>query len=234
MSHELASIIMVSDEFVQDTAHWELIFGYPPEATPGRAIFYAGNVNIQLVARAQLTHFFPDIDTSPPASSLWGLSFRQDSIVETPMTRYTATRGLPVFVGDAPYVERRHDQDCVSQIDHVVVETKDANGVVDLFGRRLGIRLALRKNVPAWGGEMLFFRTNHMSIEVIANAKNPEIDSLWGIALRCDDINSVHGRLSHAGVSVSEIRDGRKKGTRVATIKDHVMGIGTLLIEHST
>jgi hypothetical protein len=33
-------------------------------------------------------------------------------------------------------------------------------------------------------------------------------------------------------VEISNIRDGRKPGTRVCTAKSHTLGVPTLLIEH--
>ena len=71
-----------------------------------------------------------------------------------------------------------------------------------------------------------------MSIEVIASDKAPEQDELWGLALKTDDIEATHSRLSEGHVEVSDIRDGRKSGTRVCTAKSHTLGVPTLLIEH--
>ena len=58
---------------------------------------------------------------------------------------------------------------------------------------------------------MLFFRTNHMSIEVIGSSKyDAELDHLWGLALKTDDIETTHARLVESNVAVSEVREGRK------------------------
>lgn len=73
-----------------------------------------------------------------------------------------------------------------------------------------------------------------MSIEVIASEKAPEQDELWGLALRTQDIDATHARLSTSGIGVSEVRDGRKAGTRVCTVKSHTLNTPTLLIEHSS
>jgi hypothetical protein len=40
--------------------------------------------------------------------------------------------------------------------------------------------------------------------------------------------------LAQRGVTLSGIREGRKPGTRVATVKSHCLGIPTLLIEPVT
>lgn len=120
----------------------------------------------------------------------------------------------------------------VTAVDHVVVQTKSAAAAKKFYGDQLGIRLALEQDVPQWGGTQLFFRTNSMSVEVMATEKAGEEDSLWGLALKTDDIVATQKRLSDAGVVVSEVRDGRKPGTKVCTVKSHCANVATLLIEH--
>ena len=120
----------------------------------------------------------------------------------------------------------------ISAVDHVVVQTRDADAAKQFYGDQLGIRLALEQEVPQWGGTQLFFRASSMSIEVIASEKAEAADSLWGLALKTADIDATHQRLNEAGVEVSEVRDGRKKDTRVCTVKSHALNVPTLLIEH--
>lgn len=117
-------------------------------------------------------------------------------------------------------------------VDHVVLQTRSAEDCITLYRDRLGIRLALDREVPEWGGRMLFFRAGKMTLEVIANADTgPSTPRFWGVAFQCGDIEAEHARLTSAGVSLSEIRKGRKPGTRVATVKSHCLGLPTLLIE---
>ena len=120
----------------------------------------------------------------------------------------------------------------IAGVDHVVVKTQSAEAAKAFYGDQLGIRLAREQEVPEWGGVQLFFRASSMSIEVIASDKAPEKDELWGLALKTDDIEAAHVRLKKSGVEISDIRDGRKPGTRVCTAKTHTLGVPTLLIEH--
>lgn len=120
----------------------------------------------------------------------------------------------------------------ISAVDHVVVQTQDAEAAKRFYGDQLGIRLALEQEVPQWGGTQLFFRASSMSIEVIASEKSEATDSLWGLALKTGDIDATRQRLYDTGIEVSEVRVGRKKGTRVCTVKSHALDIPTLLIEH--
>ena len=79
----------------------------------------------------------------------------------------------------------------------------------------------------------LFFRVGNVTLEVVtptAKDKVPEKDSLWGMAYRAPDLALTQERLTNAGVNVSEVRVGRKKGTVVATVKPETHGIPTLLI----
>ena len=69
----------------------------------------------------------------------------------------------------------------VTAVDHVVVQTKSAEAAKKFYGDQLGIRLALEQHVPDWGGTQLFFRTNSMSVEVLATEKAGDDDRLWGL-----------------------------------------------------
>jgi catechol 2,3-dioxygenase-like lactoylglutathione lyase family enzyme len=120
----------------------------------------------------------------------------------------------------------------ITAVDHVVVRTQSADAAKRFYGDQLDIRLALEQDVPDWGGTQLFFRASSMSIEVIASEKAPDEDDLWGLAFKTASIEATHQRLIDEGIKVSEIREGRKPGTRVCTIKSHTLEVPTLLIEH--
>ena len=120
-----------------------------------------------------------------------------------------------------------------TEVDHVVVQTSNTSASKNFYCTQLGIRLALEQSRPDWGGDMLFFRTNHMSIEVIGAPKfDAQLDHLWGLALKTDDIEATHARLIESNVAVSEVREGRKEDTRVCTVKSHCLDVPTLLVQH--
>ena len=56
----------------------------------------------------------------------------------------------------------------VHGIDHVVVQTADAEATRALYGERLGLRLALDKSFPQWGARLMFFRVGRITVEVAA------------------------------------------------------------------
>lgn len=123
----------------------------------------------------------------------------------------------------------------VSRVDHVVLRTSDAEACIRLFRDELGLRLALDKTVPQWGGRMLFFRAGKMTLEVIEGDGAGDDDiNFWGIAYQCRDIEAASVGLRLRGVEHSSIREGRKPGTRVVTPQTQVLGIPTLIVEPGT
>ena len=133
---------------------------------------------------------------------------------------------------------------CVYAIDHAVVQTSDANAAKRLYGDALGLRLAVDKEFPDWGVHLMFFRVAGVTIEVAAaiasaNAETAlpggkatmDSDRLYGLSYRVRSIDAARARLASAGIDVSEVRTGRRPGTRVCTVRSHPCGVPTLMIE---
>ena len=122
------------------------------------------------------------------------------------------------------------------RLDHLVVNTGNTERALANYGARLGLRLALERIAEKWGIHYLFFRLSNLTFEVIKRLENPAPesapDSLWGLTWEVDDLDEAHARLSAAGVTVSDVRVGRKPGTRVMSIKSHDLGIPTLLLDN--
>ena len=122
----------------------------------------------------------------------------------------------------------------INKLDHVVINTNDADGFINIYQDIFNIRLALDRIIEHWKSRMLFFRVNKTTIEVIEKKddKDPN-DSLWGLAWEVESIKDAHERLVSKGVEVTEIKKGLKENTLVATIKSHTHNVPTLLIEHT-
>ena len=147
------------------------------------------------------------------------------------------TRGIFSFIiqhthGTLPMPEIQNSS-TINKLDHLVINTNDADGFIDIYKDVFGIRLALDKHIKHWNKRMLFFRLNQTTLEVVEKKDNLESkDSLWGLAWDVASIDDAHKRILNTGVDISSIKDGIKENTRVATIKSHTHGVPTLLIEH--
>ena len=123
----------------------------------------------------------------------------------------------------------------VTAMDHVVVATADPERAAALYGARLGLDMALDRSHPDWG-RLMFFRCGDLIVEVVHRpGKDTDTghDRLWGLSWRVADIDATRARLMSAGVDVSDVRTGRKPGTRVATVRNGTCGIPTLLVERT-
>jgi catechol 2,3-dioxygenase-like lactoylglutathione lyase family enzyme len=119
-------------------------------------------------------------------------------------------------------------------IDHVVIETPDPTRALGLWRDALGVRLALDREFPNRGLRMLFFRSAGVTLELVSllgAAPASGDDRQNGIAYRVTDVARVRERLLAAGLNVSEVRNGNKPGTLVATVRDQTEGVPTLLIQ---
>ncbi len=123
----------------------------------------------------------------------------------------------------------------ITAMDHVVVSTSDPERAAALYGARLGLDMALDRSHPDWG-RLMFFRCGDVIVEVThrpGNTADTSQDRLSGICWRVADIDATHARLAQIGVDVSEVRTGRKPGTRVMTVRSGTCGVPTLLVQPS-
>ena len=119
------------------------------------------------------------------------------------------------------------------KLDHVVINTNDADGFIKIYKDTFNIRLALDKTIEHWNKRMLFFRLSKTTIEVIEETDDlPPNDKMWGLAWDVKDIEKAHERLTAEGIEVTPVQTGIKEQTLVATIKSHNHNVPTLLIQH--
>lgn len=120
----------------------------------------------------------------------------------------------------------------ITSIDHLVFNASNRDSAVALFGGTLGLDFRLEQSIHD-GIHQLFFRSSTVVVEVVVGAPGQPAEPgaiLWGIAWRSDDIDHTHHRLSAEGMAVSEIRVGRKPGTRVFTLREPAFGLPTLVL----
>jgi catechol 2,3-dioxygenase-like lactoylglutathione lyase family enzyme len=149
-----------------------------------------------------------------------------------------ATRGVRLFfleLAKERPLSVRTTAASVTAMDHVVISTADPERAAALYGARLGLDMALDRSHPDWG-RLMFFRCGDLIVEVV-HRPGKDIDAkhdrLWGLSWRVADIDATRARLVSSGVDVSEVRTGRKPGTRVLTVRGGSCGIPTLLVERT-
>jgi catechol 2,3-dioxygenase-like lactoylglutathione lyase family enzyme len=147
------------------------------------------------------------------------------------------TRGLFSFIiqhhdGELPS-HKEYAKDSINKLDHVVINTNNADSFIETYRDVFKIRLALDKTIEHWDSRMLFFRLNKTTIEVVERPNNEKPkDTLWGLAWEVESIEDTHKRLVSEGVEVSDIKAGLKENTLVATVKSHTHNVPTLIIQH--
>jgi catechol 2,3-dioxygenase-like lactoylglutathione lyase family enzyme len=148
------------------------------------------------------------------------------------------TRGVRLFFLEL--AQARHLSAATSDapalgLDHVVISTTDPQAAAALYGARLGLDMALDRSHPDWG-RLMFFRCGDLIVELVQRpgaVADTAFDKLWGLSWRVDDLEAARARLKTAGIAVSEVRAGRKPGTRVMTVREPTCGVHTLLLERT-
>jgi catechol 2,3-dioxygenase-like lactoylglutathione lyase family enzyme len=156
------------------------------------------------------------------------------------MMKRASGNGVALFVvenkPDAtrwPSAEAKFGDASVHALDHIVVQTPNAERAVALYGGRLGLDLRLDRSNEQWGARQLFFRTGGAVVEIGASLKAPVSDAkdkFGGLAWRVKDPEAARARIAAAGIDVSEIRQGRKPGTSVFTVRGGTGGVPTLML----
>jgi catechol 2,3-dioxygenase-like lactoylglutathione lyase family enzyme len=146
------------------------------------------------------------------------------------------TRGVRMFFlelkGERPRAVATTDTPILG-LDHVVVSTEEAERAAALYGARLGLDMALDRTHKEWG-QLMFFRCGDLIVEVVRRpvaGGDQAHDKLWGLSWRVADIDATRKRLVAAGVEATDVRIGRKPGTRVMSLRSGTCGIHTLLLE---
>jgi len=234
-------------------ATYASLLGQGPLVPPGRTTLQVANARVEFVARNAGTD-----------EGLAGLAFAVDDLAKAkhllerramrvlladadrpgsgPLHVATdSTHGVPIsLIEGAPKAVATVSASgaaAVSGLDHIVIRTPDPERSVGLYAGRLGLSLRLDRSEPSWGARLLFFRCGDLVIEVAHDLKagaGDGPDTLWGLSWRVPDIAAAHARLENAGVGVSEIRLGRRPGTKVFTVRGHTCGVPTIMVGPAT
>jgi len=150
----------------------------------------------------------------------------------------TSAHGVPIALierSDAPVPSPAivEEASAISALDHVVIRSPDPERAIAFYAGRLGLDLRLDRSNPQWGSRLLFFRCGDLVVEIahdLGKGVSDGPDELWGLSWRAPDIAKAQARMASAGIAVSELRQGRRPGTQVFTVKSHTGNVPTLII----
>jgi len=229
------AVRIATDDLARATRQYGLLLGCAPERAATDLVRFA-------LARGTVEL----VPGTPGAQSLCFVSPDAESASAIAAARDARFGGLEVLVdphrassaGDAPgraipSADLAPTPGGFLAVDHVVINTPDPARAIHLWRDTLGVRLALDREFPARGLRMLFFRSAGVTLEFVSaiGAATAGDDVLNGVAYRVADVAAVRTRLLDAAFDVSPIRDGNKRGTLVATVRNGTEGVPTLLIQ---
>ncbi|MYR05587.1 hypothetical protein GTV32_04335 [Gordonia sp. SID5947] len=183
-----------------------------------------------------------DVDENSPSGS-HRVSFGVADRVSA--ARLLQRRGLaptePVHVTEDTGAMEMHGPEVnggdITAIDHLVFTAPSRDRALAVFGACLDLDFRLDREIGD-GARQLFFRAADLVVEVVTGSAQATGDaqpcSLWGVAWRSQDAELTHRRLGDLGVSTSEVRIGRKPGTRLFTVRDPALATRTVVIETDT
>jgi len=259
MLSSLDHIVLLTRDFDAAASDYQTLFGFEPERINERedyktAFFQSGNCGLEIMspisgpAKTRTQEIM-----GSAASALTSLAFECPDVSEAHRL-LTRRGGEPGDISETQSF-RLSDQVCAGiktfivapdktpakeplRLDHLVINTPNPDRAIAHYGARLGIRFALDRTNADWGARFLFFKLDDIVLEVIhrtGKEHDPTApDKIWGLTWKVDDLRAHHKRLSDSGVTVSEIRAGRKPGTHVFTVKSHSDGIPTLFLSQLT
>jgi len=145
---------------------------------------------------------------------------------------------IRLVAGDAPPLSGPlvAGESAISDLDHVVITTPNPDRALAIYGARLGLDLRLDRSQPAWGARQIFFRCGGLVVEIVTRLEGeaaPGPDALSGLAWQARVADPVQARLAGLGLNVSEVRNGRKPGTRIFTLRAGVVSAPTVVLQQN-
>jgi catechol 2,3-dioxygenase-like lactoylglutathione lyase family enzyme len=234
------------------------LLGREPELEPrdgaNRAWFHLANMALEVIAPSGEGPAGDRVRARLDAAGegLWIAAFQVDDVAAA--ARLLARRGLevepyrdvarvkaaglefvltPGRIGAEVSPAVGPDDASVPALDHIVVHTPNPDRALGLYGAKFGLDLRLDRANEQWGARQLFFRCGGAVFEVGASLKAPvtdEPDRFGGLAWRVTDPDAARARIAAAGFDVSEVRAGRKPGTKVFTVRSGPPGLPALMI----
>ncbi|HEV2532643.1 VOC family protein [Phenylobacterium sp.] len=252
----LDHIAVAVDDFETAVDSYRRLIGREPELEPrdgaNRAWFHLANMALEVIAPSGVGAAGDRLRARLDAAGegIWIAAFQSDDIATD--ARLLSRRGLDVepfrdvarvraagldFVLTAGRIGAQPSpalaETAIPGLDHIVVHTPNPDRALGLYGAKFGLDLRLDRANEGWGARQLFFRCGDAVFEVGASLKAPVTDGpdrFGGLAWRVADPDATQVRLAAAGFDVSEVRTGRKPGTKVFTVRNAPGGVPTLML----
>ncbi|HEU0157924.1 MAG TPA: VOC family protein [Hyphomicrobiaceae bacterium] len=249
---EQVSIAVSATRLAEAARAYATLLGRRAQQHPAGCSFQLSNVRLELVADAAapglagLAFAVEDLEAWGRLLARRGLPVQPANLGDQSappalLADRQATLGVPMHfcAGEKEAVRPstptlpETETTAVTALDHLVIKTPNPDRAIALYAGRLGLSLRLDRSDAEWGARLLFFRCGALTVELVhrpGQESGEGVDRLWGLSWRVPDMAGAHARLRAAGVDLSEIRGGRRPGTRVATVRSHTAGVATLLI----
>ncbi len=229
-----ALVDLASDDLSSTAETYERLLGREVGAgADGRRAVGVGNVVLSLRPRAggSDTHdVYFTVDDVPATRRLLGR--RGHPLADSALGALGDTSAVGIAERPDLGADPRSD---LTGLDHLVFTCDNRDVAVALFAGTFDLDFRLDQPIGQ-DARQLFFRRGDLIVEVVA-APRPAADpvpsspvSLWGVAWRSVDVDATHARLTAAGLDLSEIRVGRKKGTRIFTVRHRELASRTVVI----
>ena len=246
MISRLDTVVVGVDNLADATADYSLMFGADGVATSfdGRSAhrFTTTNTDLCLVEKQgdragmeSLVFAVPDKSGALRRLGKVGIDIESDENGLVTLKREN-TRSLQFVLcedlsdsasGSSP------SGDGLVGLDHAVIASGDGDYTASLLSARLQLDMRLDLTNPDWDARLMFFRCGDLIVEVyqpLSKPLAPERDRFFGLSWRAGNIDQAHATFTEHGFDVSEVRTGRRPGSRVFTVRDRTHGVPTLVL----
>ena len=257
MLTQLDHVVLLSRNFQSAVQDYKILFGSEPDARASHhgfqtALFRTDNTSLEIMApQSEAAKSRTEEILGEAPSKLTSLAFSAHNLKEA--HKILGRRGAEpndisssfrlsdrVCAGVKTFIVAENETPTQKNIglDHVVINTPNPERAIAHYGARLGIRFALDRTHADWGARFLFFKLDDIVLELIHRIDQDHDpfapDEIWGLTWKVNDLAAHHQRLSKQGVTLSDMRTGRKPGTQVFTVKSHTDNIPTLFLMNAT
>ena len=246
MISQLESVVIGVNDLAAAASDYEALVGQPGHEDEFQGAtsmsFPLANTCLRLVETSerqglqQLVFGCPDLNAARQRLPNVGIDILAEgadsaNIALDPGTTRGVNFALSAARDAAPQTEQ--SEGALSGLDHAVIASGNGDFTSALLSGRLQLDMRLDLTNEKWDSRLMFFRCGDLIIEVYQSLSKPlapEKDRFFGLSWRTQNIDATHTELTAKGFDVSDIRTGRRPGTRVCTVRDKTHGVPTLIL----